>query len=271
MKLTHLALAIASIGTCSAQVGIQIRSAGPLPGGPFNDKVVTGKPFTADAEIDSDQTLANGTHIVNKQTVTLARDSQGRTRREETLPAPTADGQQVKTVFISDPVAQVNYVLGPDNVAHKVPFLKLATLALPDSISIVQSTSQSTSQSTQAQGSVTVQSFSTAVPSGAAGPVNLSFKAEPGDSTKESLGTQTINGVRANGTRTTTTIPAGQIGNDSPLVITDERWYSPDLQVTVMTRHSDPRFGDSSYQLTNIQQGEPPESLFEVPSNYTIE
>jgi hypothetical protein len=76
--------------------------------------------------------------------------------------------------------------------------------------------------------------------------------------------------LQAEGTRITTTIPAGDIGNEQPIQIVDERWYSPELQVVVMTRHSDPRFGETTYRLTNIQRGEPSASLFQVPSDYTV-
>jgi hypothetical protein len=87
---------------------------------------------------------------------------------------------------------------------------------------------------------------------------------------KESLGKQIIEGVEAEGTRTTITIPAGEIGNERPIEIVSERWYSPELQTVVMTRHSDPRFGESSYKLTNISRTEPDRSLFEVPGGYTV-
>jgi hypothetical protein len=86
----------------------------------------------------------------------------------------------------------------------------------------------------------------------------------------ESLGKQTIEGVEAEGTRNVTTIPAGEIGNDRPIEIVFERWYSPELQTVVMTRHSDPRFGETTYRLTNISREEPARSLFEVPAGYTI-
>ena len=91
-----------------------------------------------------------------------------------------------------------------------------------------------------------------------------------GEVQKRSLGTQSINGVNAEGTRVTRTIPAGQIGNDRPIQIVSERWYSPDLQIVVKSTHSDPRFGTSTYTLTNIQRTEPATSLFVVPSDYTI-
>ena len=79
-----------------------------------------------------------------------------------------------------------------------------------------------------------------------------------------------IEGVEAEGTRTTTTIPAGQIGNDLPINIVSEQWYSPELQLLVMTKHSDPRTGETTYRLTNISRAELDHSLFEVPADYTL-
>jgi hypothetical protein len=66
------------------------------------------------------------------------------------------------------------------------------------------------------------------------------------------------------------TIPAGEIGNERPIQIVDERWYSPELQTVVMTKHSDPRFGETVYRLTNIDRNEPARALFEVPADFTI-
>ena len=86
----------------------------------------------------------------------------------------------------------------------------------------------------------------------------------------ESLGTQVIEGVNAEGTRSTITIPAGTEGNDQPFDIVSERWYSPDLQMVVMSSHSDPRVGESVYRVTNINRAEPAHSLFEVPSDFTV-
>ena len=88
------------------------------------------------------------------------------------------------------------------------------------------------------------------------------------DTKNESLGTQTIEGVNAEGKRTTTIIPVGAIGNAMPIEIVYERWYSPELQLTVRSRHSDPRFGVQTYRLTNIRREEPPASLFSPPANF---
>ena len=86
----------------------------------------------------------------------------------------------------------------------------------------------------------------------------------------ESLGKQTIEGIEAEGTRSTLTIAAGEIGNRLPIEITDERWYSAELQTMLMSKHHDPRSGDTIYRLTNINRGEPDRSLFEVPLDYTL-
>ena len=87
---------------------------------------------------------------------------------------------------------------------------------------------------------------------------------------KEQLGKQSFDGVEAEGTRTTVTIPAGELGNERAIQIVSERWYSPELQLDVMTRHSDPRTGETVYRLTNISRADPDKTLFEVPAGYTI-
>jgi hypothetical protein len=87
----------------------------------------------------------------------------------------------------------------------------------------------------------------------------------------ESLGTKTIEGVQAVGTLSRSTIPAGTIGNDKDLVITRETWYSPELKLVIQSTQNDPRFGQTSYSLKNIQQGSPDEALFQVPADYKID
>src|SRR5207302_5790898 len=49
-------------------------------------EVVTAAPYTATAITETTQVLADGNKIVNKNSAFVARDGQGRTRREETLP-----------------------------------------------------------------------------------------------------------------------------------------------------------------------------------------
>ena len=101
------------------------------------------------------------------------------------------------------------------------------------------------------------------------------FRARPesgtGNLKRESLGKQMVEGVEAEGTRTTITIPANQIGNERAIEITSERWYSEELAAVIMSRELDPRSGETRYRLTNLSRAEPSRSLFEVPSDYTVE
>src|ERR1051325_3580735 len=207
-------------------------------GGVHGGKVVTGAPFTATAVTQSSHTLADGTKITNKNQITLYRDSQGRFRKEGTMPplGDLAEAQPHSFVVIQDPVASKGYILNPDKkIAH------------------------------------VMDNSNRGHKGGKPGPdfEGAREHASP-NVTKESLGTQTIGGVSAQGTRFTHLIPTGKIGNDKPITITREVWYSPDLQMVVQSKHSDPRFGDSSYSLTNIQRTEPAANLFTVPSDYTI-
>ncbi len=104
------------------------------------------------------------------------------------------------------------------------------------------------------------------------GPMGLSFRDHKWSSkaTTTSLGTKDMEGVKVEGKSVAYTIPAGEMGNKNPITVTTESWYSPDLQVTVYTKHSDPRSGDSIYRLANIKRSEPAPALFTVPADYTV-
>ncbi len=212
--------------------------------GMHGGKVVAGAPFSAVAISESTQTLADGNHITRKTQTNLFRDSQGRFRKEVTLPGigPLATSGQPKSfVVISDPVTNTHVILHPEEkTAEKMehPFGGMKG-AMKDAIM-----RKMDHRKEEAAGS--------------------------GNLTKEDLGTQTIAGVSAQGTRITHTIPAEQIGNEKPITVVFEHWYSSDLQMMVMSKRSDPRFGDTSYTLTNVQRSEPDASLFQVPSDYTV-
>jgi len=222
-------------------------------GGLHGGKVVKGVPFSAVAVSETTQTLADGNHIARTTQTNLYRDSQGRFRKEVTLSAIgplAASGQPHSFVEINDPVAGTSYVLEPD---QKVARQMAGRMGMKVS-------TNGPAVGPGGDGDVVYRTFKEAK----AGLTNANAKAE-------SLGTQTIDGVNAQGTRTTRTIPAGEIGNEKPITIVSERWYSADLQMDVKSTHSDPRFGDTTYTLTNIQRTEPAASLFAVPSDYTIE
>jgi hypothetical protein len=212
--------------------------------GLHGEKVVTGAPFSAVAVSESTQTLADGNHIARKTQTNLFRDSQGRFRKEVTLPAigPLATSGQAKSfVFINDPVAGTNFILHADTKTAEQMRRPFGGMKGPLKDAL-KGKMESRQQQDIANGSLK----------------------------KEDLGTQTIAGVSAQGTRITHTIPAGQIGNDKAITIVSEHWYSNDLQMVVMSKRSDPRFGDTTYTLTNIQRQEPTASLFAVPADYTV-
>lgn len=202
-------------------------------------KTVTGAPFSATISTKATHVLTDGNRIERSTTATISRDSQGRTRREMTLPAigPWSDPSKPAphVIFLDDPVAGTHYALNPDRkIARQVQAFRWRQR-------------------------------------GKKGAAGHGVAQKPrNEVTTTSLGTQTIAGVTAQGTRDTRTIPAGAIGNEKPIVILTERWYSPDLQMVVMSKHSDPRMGDTVFQVTNIQRQEPDASLFKVPSDYTV-
>jgi hypothetical protein len=218
-------------------------------GGVHGGKVVKGAPFSAVATSETTQTLADGNHIDRKTQTNLYRDSLGRFRKEVTLQAIgplAASGQPHSFIEISDPVAGTNYVLEPEQrIARQMPGpigMQIRTKGGPGG------------------GNVFYRDFK-----------ESKKESKEAEAKTESLGIETVGGVNAEGTRTTRTIAAGEIGNEKPITIISERWYSPDMQMEVKSMHSDPRFGNTTYTLTNIQRTEPAATLFAVPAGYTIE
>ncbi len=104
------------------------------------------------------------------------------------------------------------------------------------------------------------------------GPIGMSFQdlKWSGKSTTTALGFKDFDGVRAEGKSVSYTIPAGEIGNKNPIVVSTETWTSPDLQVVVYSKHSDPRVGETVYRLANLKRSEPPVGMFTVPDGYAL-
>ena len=203
-------------------------------------RVVKNAPYSADMITESTQTLADGNHITQSTTARIFRDSEGRTRTEQSLKglgALAGNTDLPKVVFINDPVAGTNYALNSTN--------KTATK--------------------------TFGGMRASRGGGAPKQERRAARGGNGDNVKtESLGRQTIEGVVVDGTRTTVTIPAGQIGNEQPIQVVTERWYSPELQTVVLSKRSDPRSGDTTTRLANISRSEPSHLLFELPADYKI-
>jgi hypothetical protein len=216
--------------------------------GMHGGKVVKGAPFSATATSETTSTLQDGSVLHRTSQVSMYRDSQGRSRHEATFTGfgpLTASGGAKKMVMISDPVAGVHIMLDDQQkVAHKTALrTRGGSAADAKSAPAFEGKMQERMQQEEAAGLLK----------------------------KESLGTQTINGIVAEGTRTTHIIPAGQIGNEKAIQVVSERWYSADLQIDLKSTRTDPRFGTTTYTVTNVQRTEPAATLFTVPADYTVQ
>ena len=199
-------------------------------------KVVTGAPYTADVSNSMLQTLADGNTIQRTMAGKVARDSQGRTYLQETINSgPLAQNGPTTLTFITDPLAGYSYELNANT--------KIAT--------------RRTFKAHEAN---------------APRPPNPQHRLHRDNANvvTADLGSQNIGGVNAQGKSVTRTIPAGEIGNAQPIVSKSEIWYSPDLQVVVLSKRDDPRIGQSTYTVSNISRSAPDASLFRVPSDYTV-
>ncbi len=220
---------------------------------------VAGAPYSADAVTEVVQTLADGNRIVRQNTAALFRDSKGRTRREQGLAVlgNLVGGADARTqIQIHDPETGTMYLLDPQaRTAHRLPAPRVHITKTDGGPEPMLATVEMT-QAVDAGHRVAV------------------FRRREGSDggTVEALGRRSIEGVDTEGSRTTVVIPAGQIGNEQPISIVSERWYSPELKLLIMSRQSDPRYGDTIYRLTNLVRAEPGPELFQVPGDFrTIE
>ncbi len=262
----------------SADQAPQVKVAGSQIQMAFEMKSVPNAPYQGEAVTESVMTLADGNRIVKKTATRVYRDSAGRTRKETVGP----DGQ-VTSVFITDPVGKTTYSLDPaTQTASRLAVYffthtsgepavaggTIAHAAVPPGGGTVTVTTTSVVAAGAAQAHEVQKSV--VVTAGQGGVFKVVEGFSLGDVAKEDLGEQTIEGILAKGARTTTTIPAGTLDNEQPIRIVSEEWFSQELQVLVMTKHSDPRVGDTTYRLVHVSRTEPAKSLFELPAGYTI-
>lgn len=211
-------------------------------------ETVQGAPYTATAVTENTQVLADGNRIVNKRSAFIARDGQGRVRREESFGPGGAESKKV--VLITDPSNKTEIVLNPDEQMARVVKRKEGGA---DVIILNQ------------QKKVEIEKKTATEMKGLA--IERRHE-ESGQLKRETLPSQVIEGLTCDGERITRTIPAGAIGNEKPIEIVSETWISSELHVMVMRKRSDPRMGETLYHLTDIKRGEPDPALFQVPSNY---
>lgn len=234
---------------------------------PIDTTPVKGAPYSAEVVNESVQVLSDGNRIVRKTTGRVYRDSQGRIRREE-----DREPGRVRSISITDPVAGAAWSLNPETkVAWKTPYQAAGFIAWnvreisPDPIELERR------RELEAATAKILESKA-GVPGGGAvvAPGVRAERASPWEEKTEKLAARQIEGIMAEGARTTRTIPAGAIGNEQPIAIVTEQWRSPELNVLVLTRTSDPRTGESTYRLLGITRSEPAPSWFEVPADYTM-
>jgi hypothetical protein len=258
---------------------------------PFESKVVKGLPYSADAVNEFTQTLPDGNRIQRKSESQIYRDNEGRTRREF---SPLMVGMMPglpdlgKTIQIVDPVTGTTLILNQKNRTA----IKLPSIANIVTTGWTEKTSDKVTENAEVKIVANVENGNSgtriitrrieggALPPKTAviteagnGPMTRQFTFVGGDAKNvrtENLGKQTIEGVEAEGTRTVTIIPAGEVGNEKPIEIVNERWYSSDLQLVLLTRHLDPRFGENVYRVANLNRAEPDAALFTVPADYKV-
>lgn len=238
-----------SAGSITGTVTPEVRNAAGLIVGVGSSgmmpSAVVGTPYSAEELTERTQTLADGTHITQTQSrVRQYRDSQGRTRteRQPTLIGPRPQPDLPPIIEIRDPVAGATYMLQPR---------------------------QKTAQRIRVGRPAVAPTLALNAPPPPPPPTRTEFSRP--EMATESLGTQLIGGVLAEGTRRTVTLPTGSIGNDRPISTVTETWFSPELKITVASKTSDPRSGETIMRLENLSRTEPDPSLFQVPADYQIQ
>ena len=222
-------------------------------------RVVKNAPYSAEIVTETTQALPDGNRIKQSSTVRVYRDSEGRTRREQSLNnlnglAPNSSLPQV--AFIHDPVGSASYALDLTKRTATKSGMGRGPWGGQGGNGGPSPMGRRGDSGTPAPDAVGPRPMMR-------GRANQNVKTE-------SLGRQMIEGVQADGTRTTLSIPAGQIGNEQPIQVVTETWYSPELQTVVLRKRSDPRSGETVTRYTNVSRAEPPRTLFEVPADFKM-
>jgi len=226
--------------TAAAAAWAQGARQAPLEGQPGP---VLGKPLAATEVRHVTQVLGDGTRVERSDSNRFYRDSQGRTRIE------TSDH-----VLLYDPVAGFIYNIDPQ---HKM----YSRLPADHSVAIAVAGGRTSIHTTSDDLPRPPTHTDLGIPNNQTRPVHTET---------EDLPSQIVNGIAARGSRIASTVPAGAFGNDREVKIVNERWFSDDLQVLLKTSNSDPRFGLNTYELTNIVQGPPDATLFQIPADYIL-
>ncbi|CAN5319349.1 hypothetical protein BH10ACI2_BH10ACI2_07350 [soil metagenome] len=253
---------------------------------------IKNSPLTAEEVNESVQTLADGNRIVHNSTGKIYRNSEGRIRRENSGGVGGVMGSLYTVgqgVSIANPTIGQKYVLD-----SKLKTAQIVEMNAGQGV-VITGTGQNgnfekgePSAKLKAELESKLVALKAMPPMGSIAPVavagqNIYTTSAPiqggfiystgvskYDTKVEELGTRDFEGVSAQGTRKVTTIPAGAIGNERPIEIVYERWFSKELGLVVYSKNIDPRFGEQTYKLTNLVRAEPDPSLFALPTGYKV-
>lgn len=194
---------------------------------------IPNAPFSGVINVERSIVQQGGTVVDLRSVRAIHRDSSGRIYNEyrTLLPASSSGTPQVSHVLLYDPQSRISTTLFPPQHAYR--------------------------------------SVTTRRPPATTPPVFASFGPQSGFTREEDLGVQVMQGVAVHGLRHTQTIPAGTGSSDKDIVVTDEYWYSEDLRINLVLKHSDPRTGSVVMTVTQIARTEPDSSLFQIPDGYT--
>jgi hypothetical protein len=252
------------------------------------DPLVVGRPvlnapYSAEAVTEMTQVLADGNRIERRTSATIARDSRGRTRREQLgiILGRFVASSARPLVTITDPTTETHFTLNYDD---KVAFRARSRPIDPDTVRARREAAQgaTATMASRPAGQVgrTVIFEAPTTPEDPRGdPVAAAVAPESkteeivpveGSVRTVTLEPRVIEGIRAEGSRTVLTIPADTMGNALAIEIVSERWYAPELGIVLLTRRLDPRFGETVYRVTNINRAEPPADLFSVPLDFKV-
>ncbi len=246
----------------------------------FNtESVVKNEPFSAEAVSENVQTLSDGNKIKTTFTLKMYRDKEGRFRREGSinpgiLLTPIFKSQPV--FHIIDPVEGVQYYLDITTKTARETRMKpnyspgdKKPIEIPKNPPKPGNVEEKIARS-QEQKKIIEERVAKVNESLFEEPKTREVVIESDYVKSESLGTKTIEGVEVVGNRTIHGINAGSIGNEKPIEIVYERWYSKELQLIIFSKYYDPRYGEQTYRLTNIIRTNPDKTLFELPVDYRI-
>ncbi|HAX41595.1 MAG TPA: hypothetical protein PLF84_08570 [Bryobacteraceae bacterium] len=292
-----LALAPAVVAPAQEVKDVLIHRAGPMQATQVftaQTNPVKGAPYMAEAVTETVQRLSDGTRITNSNSTKVYRDSEGRTRTDTTVKAlgpwvaeGSGSGKAISSIF--DPLTKESLTLHHDTKTATKASLGMAAWttkgAVGEGITREFRTEIDKQVRVEVDRRVVIERRGDA-PVGDVlmpGPAHFVFEgpgaamaggalmiSDKANVESKSLGKRMIEGVECEGTQRTMTIPEGQIGNDRPIQTVTETWRSPELQVDVLRKHVDPRFGETNYRLVNVVRAEQPRSLFEVPAGYEL-